>query len=91
MIPVERRGINWSRILLGGLAAGLVLNLGRYVAHALVFRDRWTETLKSLPSAVSGRVQIATVGFLAGFFVVGYTLLSRRATARVQPQLRYLA
>ncbi len=63
-------GINWSRVLPGGLIAGLILNAGRYLVNGVLLREKWNEAVKGAPTDISSGVQIAIVGFLAGIFVV---------------------
>jgi hypothetical protein len=63
-------GINWSRVLLGGLAAGLILNAGRYLVNGMLLREKWAAAVKDAPTDLASSVQIAVVGFLAGIFTV---------------------
>jgi len=67
--------INWSRVLLGGLAAGLLMNLLDFSINVLWWGQDWTEATKARnldPAAL----QCATatgwiiVDFLSGLFVV---------------------
>ncbi len=40
--------INMGRVVLGGLLAGLVINIGEFVLNMPVLGDMWTEALKAL-------------------------------------------
>jgi uncharacterized membrane protein len=63
-------GINWSRVLLGGVIAGIILNAGRYLVNGVLLREKWADALKGWPGDVTSSIQIAVVGFLAGIFTV---------------------
>ncbi|HEY3125318.1 MAG TPA: hypothetical protein VGK70_14805 [Thermoanaerobaculia bacterium] len=32
--------INWGRVFLGGLLAGVVINVGEFLFHAVLFKDQ---------------------------------------------------
>lgn len=40
--------INWNRVILGGLLAGVVLNVFDFVIHGVVLADRWNAALAAL-------------------------------------------
>jgi hypothetical protein len=40
--------INYGRVILGGLIAGLVLNIGEIVLNALILAKDWDDALKAL-------------------------------------------
>jgi hypothetical protein len=40
---------NRSRVILGGLLAGLVINIVEYVTNGVVLREGWGHTLTRLP------------------------------------------
>jgi hypothetical protein len=59
--------INWGRVLLGGLAAGLVINVSEAILNGVVARDAFAEAMKALnldPEA----------GSLAVWFVYGFAI-----------------
>jgi hypothetical protein len=66
--------MNWSRILLGGLLAGLVIDSGEYLLHKMVLADDWKAAmgaLKLTPSQVPGEFLALTVaGLLLGALTV---------------------
>lgn len=61
--------INWNRVLLGGLLAGLIINMSEFVLNGVVLQSEWTEAMKALnkPSEVTGTQ-------IAGFNVWGFTM-----------------
>jgi hypothetical protein len=40
--------INWGRVFLGGLLAGVVINLGEFLFHAVIFKDEVAEGMRAL-------------------------------------------
>jgi hypothetical protein len=66
--------INWSRVILGGLVAGLIINAGEYLVNGVILQAWWAEVMKGLgkPEMLSG-AQIAAFnvwGFLVGIFTI---------------------
>ena len=66
--------INWSRVVLGGLLAGLIIDVVEGVLNGVILQAWWSEVMKGLgkPEMMSG-VQIAVFnawGFLVGIFTV---------------------
>lgn len=43
MVPVR-----WSRILLGGLLAGVVINIFEYLLNGVLLKEAWAEALRAL-------------------------------------------
>lgn len=41
-------GINLTRVVLGGLLAGVILNIGEFVANEFFLGDRWAEAMEAL-------------------------------------------
>jgi len=66
--------MNWSRILFGGLLAGMVINAGEYLLHRIVLQQDWGDLMqrfKETPAAKSGEFAVLTVaGFLMGVLTV---------------------
>ncbi len=62
--------MNWRRIILGGLVAGLVINVSEGTLHGVVLKDAWSTAMQALgkPGEFSGsQVAIFNVmGFLTG-------------------------
>jgi len=77
--------INWSRVFLGGLLAGVVINVGEFLFHAVLFKDQVAEMMRALgkdPATVmtgSAIVIWNILGFLAGIGAVwGYAAIRPR-------------
>ena len=77
--------INWGRVFLGGLLAGVVINIGEYLFHAVIFKNEVAEMMRALgkdPAAVmSGNAIVIwnLMGFLAGIGAVwGYAAIRPR-------------
>jgi hypothetical protein len=77
--------INWGRVFLGGLLAGVVINIGEYLFHAVLFKNEVAEMMRTLgkdPAAVmSGNAIVIwnLMGFLAGIGAVwGYAAIRPR-------------
>jgi hypothetical protein len=77
--------INWGRVFLGGLLAGVVINIGEYLFHAVLFKDQIAEMMRSLgkdPATImSGNAIVIwnILGFLAGIGAVwGYAAIRPR-------------
>jgi hypothetical protein len=63
--------INWIRVLLGGLLAGLVINICEFLVDGLVLGDQWTAALKHLgrpPMGPSATAAFVLWGFLVGIY-----------------------
>jgi hypothetical protein len=63
-------GINAGRVLLGGLAAGLIVNVSEYVLNEVVLKADWEAAMSALgrPTTTSGN-QIALFVFMS--FAIG--------------------
>src|SRR5438093_11218844 len=42
------RQINWSRVLLGGLVAGLIIDVGQWLLNGLFLGSDWRQAMQSL-------------------------------------------
>ena len=68
--------INWGRVFLGGLLAGVVINVGEFLFHAVLFKDQMAEMMRALgkdPATImtDGAVAIWNLlGFLTGIAAV---------------------
>lgn len=40
--------VNWGRVFLGGLVAGIVINLGEFLFHAVVFKTQVEEAFRAM-------------------------------------------
>jgi len=65
--------INFGRVILGGLLAGLVLNIGEYLLNEVVFKQQMEETFRRLhvPPPGGNFIAIAVaITFLLGILIV---------------------
>ncbi|HEY3171411.1 MAG TPA: hypothetical protein VGK86_02440 [Thermoanaerobaculia bacterium] len=68
--------INWGKVFLGGLLAGVVINVGEFLFHAVLFKDQMAEAMRALgkdPATVmtGSAVLIWNIlGFLTGIAAV---------------------
>ncbi len=65
--------INWNRVLLGGLVAGLILNLVDFVLNRLILGDRWNAALAVLGVPEMGGAATGwaiVTHFLIGIFTI---------------------
>ena len=65
--------INNSRVLIGGLVAGLVINVGEFLLNEPILGDRWRAAFESLGQPPMGGGSIAlyvVLGFLLGIAAV---------------------
>lgn len=66
-------GINWTRVILGGLVAGVVINVFESVLNGVVLAKDWEEAMAALGKPPMAGNQIAVFiiwGFLVGIFAV---------------------
>jgi hypothetical protein len=68
------KSINWGRVFLGGIVAGLVVNVSEFLLHAVVLKNEMAEWMKSLgrpvPQGGSATVVWLVWGFLFGIAAV---------------------
>jgi hypothetical protein len=66
--------VNWQRIILGGLLAGVIIDAFEGVTNGVVFANDWASVMKGLNSSTNFSVkQIAALnlwGFLTGIAIV---------------------
>jgi hypothetical protein len=65
--------INYGRVILGGLVAGLVLNIGEFLLNEVIFKQQMEEMFKRLgvPPPGSSFIAIAVaITFLLGILIV---------------------
>lgn len=66
--------INWSRVFLGGLVAGLVINIGAFLVDGLMLHERWDQEMaalgKSMEVAGAVLVMVLAWGFVLGILTV---------------------
>jgi hypothetical protein len=84
---------NQVRVLLGGLLAGLVINIVEFITNGVVLRDAWGKAMQTLgkPAQVSaGAIVIFNIwGFLLGIAAVGlYAAIRPRYAAGPKTAIR---
>jgi hypothetical protein len=65
--------INLVRVLIGGLIAGVVINLFEYVLNGVMLADQWTELMKSINRPALGMSEIIVfqvMGFVQGLAAI---------------------
>lgn len=64
--------INWGRVLLGGLLAGVIINAGEFFMNGVVLGRDWDAAMKALGRTMppSALVVFAIWGFLAGISAI---------------------
>lgn len=72
--------INFARVILGGLLAGLVINFGEYLLNEPILGDEWRAAMVSLNRPIVGGSQIAVFVILG--FVLGITIVWLYAAIR---------
>ncbi|HET8548850.1 MAG TPA: hypothetical protein VFL57_12625 [Bryobacteraceae bacterium] len=67
-------GIRYNRVLLGGLLAGVVINVFEFVLNAIILRDAWADTMRrlNLPGEMTtNQIVLFNVwGFVMGILAV---------------------
>lgn len=72
--------INWGRVILGGLVAGVVLNIGEYVLNEAILGDDWEAVMQSYGRETFSGSDIAI--FVALTFLLGIVLVWLYAAVR---------
>lgn len=67
------RKINVGRVILGGLLAGLVINIGEFVLNGVILKADWDAAMKDLGKQPIGDQAIAY--FVVGGFLLGIAIL----------------
>ncbi len=65
--------INIGRVILGGIVAGIVINIFEYVLNGVVLANQWTDVMASInrpPLGMDGIVAFNVFGFVQGFAAV---------------------
>ena len=77
------RKINWNRVLLGGIVAGLIIDTIQWLLHGVVFGSQWRQVMQDL-----GRPLQETNGRIIFYVALGlvYGILAVWAYASVRPR-----
>ena len=62
--------VNWSRVILGGLVAGAVINAFEWGVHGVILDETWTAAFAALGKTPTGWAVFIPGNFLVGFFAV---------------------
>jgi hypothetical protein len=62
--------INWRRVIVGGLAAGVIINAFEYGGHRVLLDDAWTAAFRAL-----GKTPTGWSTFIPGNFMVGIVMV----------------
>lgn len=68
--------VNWGRVFLGGLVAGIVINLGEFLFNAVIFKTQMEEAMRAMgkdPAAMNTGTAMSVwilLGFLTGIGAV---------------------
>lgn len=64
--------INWTRVILGGLVAGVIINIFEYVLNGVVLAQNMQAAINALGKQMGGGVLAMFIvwGFLVGIFAV---------------------
>jgi hypothetical protein len=65
--------INLGRVILGGLVAGLVINIGEFVLNGVILKTEWDDAMKALnkpPMSDSAVAIFLALGFVLGFLIL---------------------
>lgn len=65
--------IDRGRVIVGGLVAGVVLNIGEYVLNGILLKERWDAAMTELGLATYGPAEIGIMVLL--MFVLGLILV----------------
>jgi len=66
--------INWGRVILGGLVAAIVINIGEFLLNTLLVAEQWEATLAELGKSMADQNMVVWVVFslLQGLFCVWF-------------------
>lgn len=75
--------INWGRVLLGGIVAGIIIDVGEFVLHGVVLGTEWRHAMEAL-----GRPLQETVGNMVFYVLLGfpYGILAVWLYAAIRPR-----
>lgn len=66
--------INWTRVILGGLLAGLIVNICEYLVNGLILSSQWAAAMKALNKSSEMGIGAISAFWLWGFLIGLYAL-----------------
>jgi hypothetical protein len=66
--------INWTRVILGGLLAGLIINICDYIVNGLMLGSMWSAAMKALNKSPDMGIGPIAAFWLGGFLIGIYAL-----------------
>ena len=77
--------INWGRVILGGLVAGVVINIVEFVLYGVILMDEWQAAMAALGKAEQAEgMWVYMVYILMGF---AFGLLALWVYAAIRPRV----
>ena len=75
--------INWNGVILGGILAGIIIDVGEYVLHGVLLGPEWREVMEAL-----GRPLQETLGNMVFYVLLGlaYGILAVWLYAAIRPR-----
>ncbi len=80
--------INWGRVILGGVIAGVVINIGEFLINAVILGQDWTAAMKALGIDLEAAMQ-GNPGMMVMFLAWGfiYGVIAVWLYAAIRPRL----
>jgi len=69
---MKSRKPNLARVLLGGLIAGLIINLAEYLVHAVLLERQWAAAFAALGKTPTGWTTFIPSNFLVGIIGIWF-------------------
>ncbi len=66
--------MNWTRVIVGGLLAGLVINICEFLVNGLLLGNQWAAAMKALNRPEQMGVTVELAFWLAGFAIGLYAV-----------------
>jgi len=66
--------INWTRVILGGLLAGFIVNICEYLVNGLILSSQWAAAMKALNKSSEMGIGVISGFWLWGFLIGLYAL-----------------
>ncbi len=64
--------VNWTRVIVGGLTVGLIINAFEYVVHRVLLDDAWTAAFHALGKAPTGWPAFIPANFAVAILMVWF-------------------